>query len=200
MFEKNEAQIYGKDKGSYARSLGFVNIQTGSEMIGGKNLARTEVVKQTHLVLEDVRSGSELPSLFIAAFDKYGQIVSNIQLGTVYTTAKEKVKQGEEPSTFEPLLSNRNTNEWTNGVIQVTNLKLKGEPGKTYEIVFTSPKIDPALPDAQNYLSSVGQSEVMLTVEVQFRKCLPGEAFQSDGECVICPEGKYLLEAPVSPQ
>lgn len=136
----------------------------------------------------------------MAAFDKYEQIVTNVQRGTVYTTAKEKKLEEQAASTFEPLLSNLNTNEWANGVIEVTNLKLKGEPGKTYEIIFTSPKIDPALPDTLQYLEEAGQSEVMLAVEVMFRKCEAGEAFQSDGECVMCPEGRYLLEPPSAPQ
>ena len=141
-----------------------------------------------------------LPDLYIGAFDKYGQIVSNLKSGVMYSRAIEKVREGQSGSSFEPLLSNLNSNEWHNGVIHLTNLTLKGEPGKHYEIVFTSPVFDTSRPDVKNYLEESGSSAVNIHLGVHFRKCLEGEAFQSDGECVECPPGTYLLKAPESPQ
>ena len=151
-------------------------------------------------MISEIRSGSVLPKLYVAAIDKYGQVVTSINQGLVYSRAVERLKEGEDPSAFEPLLSNLNTNEWKNGVIELSNLTLKGEPGRAYEIILTSPVIDTSLPDAALFLQESEASAVNIHLGVHFRKCEEGEAFQSDGECVNCAPGTYLLSAPSSPQ
>ncbi len=137
--------------------------------------------------------------LYVGAFDKYGQLVTRVNNGTAYLVAREVIEEGESPSTFKALLSNENTNEWVNGVFKLDNLKLNGEPGKDYEIIITSPKIDENLPDTKAYLEELGTVGVSLRLGVQFRLCASGEKFVSDGACVACPQGSYLIEAPRSP-
>lgn len=58
--------------------------------------------------------------------------MSNLNQGLVFSRAVEKLREGQTASLFEPLLSNLNTNQWQNGVMELSNLILKGEPGKTY--------------------------------------------------------------------
>ena len=50
--------MYAPDRGSYPRSLGFIDAAIGKEMIAGLDLAREGVTKHMKLVLENVRSGS----------------------------------------------------------------------------------------------------------------------------------------------
>ena len=141
-----------------------------------------------------------MPSLYIAAFDKYGQVVTTVNNGTAYLLAKETLVAGETPSEFKALLSNENTNEWVNGVLKLDNLKLNGEPGKDYEIAITSPKIDETKPDRINFLSSSSNNQAALRLQIDFRLCQSGEKFVSDGACVTCPKNSFLIDAPRSPQ
>ena len=84
--------------------------------------------------------------------------------------------------------------------MKLENIKLNGEPGREYEIIISSPKIDPSLPDTIEYLERNGLTDVNLRLTIQFRLCLSGEKFVSDGACVRCPANTYLIEPPRSPQ
>lgn len=44
--------------------------------------------------LFDIQTGKQLPALYVGIFDKYDQIVTNVNNGTVYLLAREVLQDG----------------------------------------------------------------------------------------------------------
>lgn len=79
--------------------------------------------------------------MYIAHFDKYGQVVRSINGDTIFAKVEEAS------------LSNNNRNQWINGILKLEGLKLIGRPGSLYQISLTSPHINEQAPDVKAYLA-----------------------------------------------
>lgn len=100
----------------------------------------------------------------------------------------------------EASLSNNNKNQWKNGTIKVEGLKLIGQPGALYQISLTSPHINDQAPDVRAYLAERQSPSSDIIMSIHLRKCKPGEAYLSSGECQRCEPGTYLLKDYSAPQ
>lgn len=81
---------------------------------------------------------------------------------------------------------------WSSGgVFNITNATFIGEPGSQIQLSISSSYIEEGL--------ELVQPDYYLRVNISFRECLPGEEFTSDGQCLECPPGTYLIDAPTSP-
>ena len=77
------------------------------------------------------------------------------------------------------------------GVFNLTDVTFFGEPGSDATLVISSPFIDGTL--------ELADPDYSIAPTISFRSCLSGEEFTSDGQCLECSPGSYLIEAPSSP-
>ena len=95
-------------------------------------------------------------------------------------------------SAYSPLYNIQTPLRSSLGVFNLSDVVFIGEPGSNVTLTITSPYIDESL--------ELTEADYSLNATLSFRKCIEGEKFTSDGECVWCIEGFYLLEAPTSPR
>lgn len=84
------------------------------------------------------------------------------------------------------------TSQWSKGgVFNLTEATFIGEPNSEVTLILQSSFIDESL--------ELVETNYNLNIPIAFRSCESGEEFTSDGQCLECSSGSYLIEPATSP-
>ena len=118
--------------------------------------------------------------------DPVGQVVTSSNLDG-FTIALSR-----SSSSYTPNYNAQEASPWsTSGVFNLTDITFSGEPGTQVTLILTSSFIDSSL--------ALVKPNYFLKGTISFRECVSGEEFTSDGQCIECSPGFYLIQPPSSP-
>jgi len=163
-FTDNFAELYGDDIGSFSQNLVSIDEETfnSSTRMGrvlydrhGKKLRVLAEDQSTQKLIEGQQSGAQIPNIFIALADKYGNIVGN-DISAKLTVRVDITYNTDDLSslTYSPVLNGNSSFTAIGGVFNASDISFTGSPGFSYKIVFQTDGIDTSKPSNQAYLAS----------------------------------------------
>ncbi|CDW85822.1 UNKNOWN [Stylonychia lemnae] len=212
IFQGNYADQYGDDIACFAQNLGAIDKYTYKKQmikLGVKSLDEfdyrllnlnkdnTSIEFNQNYAIDSQRSGGEIPVLFMALIDKYGQIVGSdfkskirIQLQTEGLNANA--------SKYSPIIEGSTDFIATGGIAVIQDVNVVGSPGSRYQMIFSTNGIDLNKQSNKNLLTKTNTTELDLKIAINLRQCKIGEQFTSAGKCVECLAG-YSLTSQLEP-
>eukprot|EP00347_Sterkiella_histriomuscorum_P009701 403340212 len=210
----NTAEVYADNIGSYPQKLvAITSKQYEDQQFRANPDLRNQVDdderrlrhRRLQLITGDVtsnttqqtkdnqRSGDQLPTMYLALADEYGQIVGTESSKKLDVGFKATLSNTSDVNKYAPQVSGVNTFYSSFGVYKLSNITFTGAPGNSYSLSFVSEGIDNSKPANVEYLETVSKnsSEIIeFTVSLNLRECAVGEKFSDSGSCDSCPEGK----------
>lgn len=173
--------------GTYNESLGvsqyYANLSTytytpGSRLLEESSKSRLLEDDDTNITLA---SGKQLtPPLVFALYDEYGQLYLIDNSSTLSVTAKSNSKG-------TPFFSEKTSFTAELGIFELTNFIVILGVNTSTDFTFKTNAF------ASNPTRNDVSYSTSLTFDVTFRSCVRGERLTLDGQCLDCPEGKYLF-------
>jgi hypothetical protein len=126
------------------------------------------------LSLSNQISGGNIPDLYLALFDKYGQIIG---IDSDSTATLEINKTGA-PTTYTPILEGILTVTSLNGMFSFQDISFTAQPNYSYsmliilsiiDLYFTTDGIDESKPSNQQYMTDTGQSSLQMDLSISLR-------------------------------
>ncbi|CDW75587.1 UNKNOWN [Stylonychia lemnae] len=208
IFSGNKAQYYGDNIACYSQQLVMINqtlyiqlqIDLGvikkDEMnllrqlnsIGNQN--QDGEVDQLNGKIKNQRSGGEIPQIYLAHIDKYGQIQSSDFSSKVKAYVNAETTSNSKSQLFPPIIKGTTTFETIAGMVIVQGLSFSASPGNKYTISFNSDGIDLRKSSNQEFMKLLGDSKINLdsNIILELRDCNIGEQFTEEGQCIKCPD------------
>jgi len=105
--------------------------------------------------MDGLQSGGEMPNMYIALVDKYGNIVGNDRSSSLTVRVDITFNMLDiESLTYDPVLTGNSSFSAVGGVFNASDISFTGSPGFSYKIVFETDGIDTTKPSNQQYLES----------------------------------------------
>ncbi|CDW76686.1 UNKNOWN [Stylonychia lemnae] len=196
---RNYANIYGDNISSVAKYMTKLSTEQYNQLkiiqnddqrrrflqaISSELMSATNTNKDSSQIIQNQQSGGNVPNLYFALIDKYGQIVYSDQNSKLYVQVNTEVKKNENQQ-FSAAFEATTQYNIIDGIFNVDNLVLTATPN-------TTDGIDYNLPDNQQIYSDAVELQ-QYNVTVQLRTCLEGEELLSSGKCRSCQGPDYYL-------
>ncbi|CDW79966.1 UNKNOWN [Stylonychia lemnae] len=200
-FEKNIAGWYGDSISSYSQNLKIISaeeyeLQLEKIKAGEISQRKLEAYSKTNnsirpqesqYQVNSVRSGGNIPQVFLAHVDKYGQIVGDdFESKLRVIVDSNSFVKDKNTLTYTPVLEGSQSFTTYAGVSQIDDLMFTGAPGYSYRLSFTSSGIDESLPENKKFQTKYNMSSIEYDFYVNLRECIEGEYFTQVGKCIYC--------------
>jgi predicted outer membrane repeat protein len=194
-FTDNSAEKYGNDYACFAQKI--IRIDE-DEYTANKNTVRRRLEGTLDgadsISLTYQQSGSSLPTIYLALVDEFGQYVGSDST----STATIGIESSTSNETYTPVLSGTVSQTAINGMYKFSDLKFTAEPGRTFELSFSTNGIDSSTPSNAAYLLSKGTTSTDIEFSISLRECILGETFTDSGAWEECEEDLYYYLSTMS--
>ncbi|CDW71577.1 UNKNOWN [Stylonychia lemnae] len=204
-FEKNHANQYGDNIASFPQRITIVSqeiyqyqmIKLGLKSyrdFDSRQIYTSENTEQiTNADVKSLRSGGEIPKIYIALVDQYGQIVGSdfeskvrVQISTV--------NLNDQDLKYPPVLEGTTDFQSTGGIAVIQNAQFTGTPGRNYSLSFQTDAIDISKQSVISYLAKSNKIDTKLELNIGLRECEIGEQLTVSGKCQECQNGYSLVK------
>ena len=131
-FHNVTASIYGNQMAGYPTRL--VIISEEEFVLNSFSPQGTQSTPLFSSSLNNLKSGSVMPSLYVAVVDSLNQIVRSLSPAPIQLIFEESISEGSPLSSIAHFVSRKNEVKWTLGAFIIENTTLVGEPGKHYSL------------------------------------------------------------------
>ncbi|CDW73329.1 UNKNOWN [Stylonychia lemnae] len=204
-FINNSAKQYGDNMACYAQNLGSLSKQQYKEQmikIGLYTLDDFDYRELQYYQSDEImfnqsvdnqRSGGQIPIIYMALIDKYGQIVGSDFQSKVRISVQTN-NLDSKASMFPPILEGSSDFSTLGGVSVIDSVFIAGNPGSKYQISFSTDGIDLTKPSNKEYLQKLSSSDLNFLLDLKLRECQIGEQFTSVGKCQKCEDSYSLIQ------
>ncbi|CDW80304.1 UNKNOWN [Stylonychia lemnae] len=207
-FTQNRANQYGDNIACFTQKIAIVTQEIyQNQMIKlGLNSQDDFYQRQLHTLdnltnfeilqvakVQSLKSGGEIPKIYIALLDQYNQIVGSDFQSKVRVQVRT-TNLDEEAMEYPPVLEGNSDFFSIGGIALIQNVELTGTPGSKYTLNFQSDAIDQNKQSVKEYQASVHKSDSNVNLNVALRLCYIGEQFTVSGKCQECINGFSLIQ------
>ncbi|CDW90477.1 UNKNOWN [Stylonychia lemnae] len=206
LYSNNKAKLYGNDIACYSQNLQsitkqeyfnqMINIGLFQDDYFQQRILEIEKQNKYHRQLEEIkfqRSGGQIPIIYLALKDKYGQIVGSDFQSKVRVNI-ETNSSDQQQSLYSPILEGFITFDMIGGIAVIQNLQITGTPGCSYNLTFTTDGIDLTKKSNQIKMQDLGKVDLNFGLKINLRECEIGEQFTVAGKCIKCEQSFSLIK------
>ncbi|CDW84862.1 UNKNOWN [Stylonychia lemnae] len=208
IFSENQATQYGDNIACFSQKLGVIDrdlykkqmLKLGLVSLDDFDFRLLNTISDNNNAsisydysLNSQRSGGEVPVLYMALIDKYGQIVGSDFKSKVRIQIQTEGLDANA-SKYSPIIEGSTDFIATGGIAVIQDINIVGTPGSSYQMIVTTDGIDLNKKANKEQLAKTNKNQIDLDIVIDLRDCLIGEQFTNAGKCVQCQDGYSLAQ------
>lgn len=178
-FEENDAKYYGPHIGCFAQRIVLITEEEYYEQIEIANQDKLRLLEEeetnstkqvSDIEIDSARSGAQIPEMFVALVDKYGQIVGS-DSSTKLTVLIDSTyhEDNARANDFLPVIEGASQFYSQGGVFDVKDIYFTATPGESYLVTLATDGIDGTKPSNKEYLISINETYSQFEVQIDLR-------------------------------
>ena len=179
IYNNNSASLYGDNIAWFAQKI----IQINEFNYKGNNSLRSLDYTSSNdnlATLSNQGSGHDIPDLYLALQDQYGQIVGSDSSSTITLY----INSSAGNTTLDQSLAGEVTHTAVKGTYRISDISFTSEPGLEYQLYFKTTGIDDSKASNIKYLEDQRiSSNYVFQLNIQLRNCISGEQYSISGAC-----------------